>query len=271
MLISIQDQLTEKSMSSLNCIEKSECGQRILGEAAARLSYETGVVQRESKLNGRVFAQMFVLGTLANPATTLNDLVQDAATLGVAISEAGLQQRLTDKAVMFLESLLQESLSVWSHRQGLQKELLQGFSQVNILDSTLVQVPKRLSHIFPGFGSHQSAMLKVQLSFDYLHGISTRWRWWLAAVLTKIVPCMKGMGRQVVLPCLIWATLRKVFSKSCTSRALTSFHGSQVKSICLKVRHIRLPLRYLPPFKPTPCNPNRLTSIWVRPNGFRCG
>jgi len=71
---------------------------------------ETGFVQHKSKMTGACFVQTRVLGWLANPEASLNQLVQVSADLGVDIRVAGLQQRLTCAAVRFLKALLQQAL-----------------------------------------------------------------------------------------------------------------------------------------------------------------
>ena len=65
----------------------------VLTTEANRLARESGFVQRDSKLGGAKFAQTLVFGWLANPAATLEELAQTAATLGVAITPQGLDQR----------------------------------------------------------------------------------------------------------------------------------------------------------------------------------
>lgn len=156
-------------MSYQNYIEKSEKIRQILEEKANQLSYETGFVQRQSKLTGSGFVQIRVLGSLASAEATLTDFIAYGAEQGVSITAAGFQQRLTAKAVALLEKVLAASLQTWREARGLERELLEGFTQVNLLDSTLVQLPDELADEFAGTGQ-SAAGLKVQLSFDYLHG-----------------------------------------------------------------------------------------------------
>lgn len=156
-------------MSYQNYIEKSEKIRQILGAQAKELSEETGFVQRQSKLTGSGFVQMMVLGSLAEPEATLTDFIAYGAEQGVSITASGLQQRLTDKAVALLERVLAASLATWREARGIKRDLLEGFTQVNLLDSTLIQLPDELADAFAGSGQ-STAGLKVQLSVDYLHG-----------------------------------------------------------------------------------------------------
>lgn len=156
-------------MSYQDYIGKSATIRHLLVEEAQAISYETGFVQRESKLTGSGFVQMMVMGSLANPEATLTDFIGYGAEQGVSITEAGLQQRLTEKAVGLLEKVLAASLKVLREAKGLERESLAGFTQVNLLDSTVIQLPAALAAYFGGAGQ-STAALKVQLSFDYLHG-----------------------------------------------------------------------------------------------------
>src|SRR5215475_11107272 len=55
----------------------------------------THFVQRTSPLGGATFSQTLVFGFLNNPQTTLEELAQTAAALGVSITPQALDQRFT--------------------------------------------------------------------------------------------------------------------------------------------------------------------------------
>jgi hypothetical protein len=80
--------------------------QDVLMTIAQRLARETGLVQRESKLNGATFVQTLVFTYLADPNATLDALTQTAAALNVDITAAGLTQRFTKEAATFLQQVL---------------------------------------------------------------------------------------------------------------------------------------------------------------------
>lgn len=158
-------------MSQQEFNRKSQQVQNFLEDVAYDISRETGFVQRESKMNGKVFAQTLILGWLDNPEASLNELVQCSAQLGVTISESGLQQRLNQQAVEFLKRLFAYSLTTFREGVRLPTEVLKHFSQVNILDSSIITLPAALREVFTGYGMRGGkAALKVQLSFDYLTG-----------------------------------------------------------------------------------------------------
>jgi hypothetical protein len=101
----------------------------------------------------------------------LNDLVQSSDELGITITESGLHQRLNDQAVRFMKLLLERSIQRFQDRQRLPGEVLRHFSQVNVLDSSIVTLPETLREQFRGVGWRGGvAAAKLQLSFDYLSG-----------------------------------------------------------------------------------------------------
>lgn len=158
-------------MSQQEFTRKSQVMQHMLEEVAEEFSRETGFVQRRSKMNGKVFAQTMIMGWLDNPEATLNELVQGSRQLGVEISESGLQQRINAPAVEFLKRLFVHSVRTFREGERLPEEVLSPFSQVNILDSSIVTLPESLQDVYAGYGvKGGEAALKVQLSFDYLTG-----------------------------------------------------------------------------------------------------
>lgn len=161
-------------MSNLEFNRKSQHLQQLFGDIARQVSYETGFVQRQSKMSGAVFAKMFVLGCLDNPEASLNDLVQYSQALGVRMSEAGVQQRIDQGGAAFMKRLLEWGVCLCRQRGALPETVLRHFSQVNILDSSEIRLPQRLQADFRG---KQGAALKVQLSFDYLSGSLNALEW----------------------------------------------------------------------------------------------
>lgn len=148
---------------------KSQQMQYFLGRGAEKLGRATGFVQRTSKMSGAVFAQTMIMGCLGEPEATLAELVQYSADAGVEISEAGLQQRLTDRAVAFMDGLLKEAIVCFSEGKRLPEAVLRRFTSVNILDSSQITLPDVLGEYFTG--TQHTAALKLQLSFEYLHGV----------------------------------------------------------------------------------------------------
>lgn len=146
---------------------------RVLGEVGDEVARETGFTKRASKLSGAKFAQTTVLGWLNKPAATLDELSQVAASLGVAISAQGLDQRFSPEAAWLLKRVLDAALSQVIATDPVAIPLLQRFSGVIVQDSSVISLPDALVEVWKGCGGsdgHHVASLKLQVRFDLLTG-----------------------------------------------------------------------------------------------------
>jgi hypothetical protein len=158
-------------MSQTKFTAKAGLWQALLETKAHTLSRESGFVQRRSKMTGACFVQTLVLGWLDNPQASLNQLVQVSRELGVTISVPGLQQRFSKQGVVFLQGMVAAALTEFQQSTRLPAAVLRHFRAVNIVDSSLIQLPDELQCYFRGSHHHnRRAALKLQLSFDYLSG-----------------------------------------------------------------------------------------------------
>jgi DDE family transposase len=137
-------------------------------EASAR---HTKFVQRASKLTGKLFLALVTFGRWGSAKTTVAQLAAKAAQLDVPvdITPAGLQQRMTERAVAFLREVLQSAFAQL-HTVGTICEdgLFAAFGRVHIVDSTGFGLPASLKEEFPGAGgSGSKAGAKIQLVWDY--------------------------------------------------------------------------------------------------------
>lgn len=145
--------------------------QEFLEEEAEEVSRLSKFVQRASKLTGAMFAKTLILGWLRKPEATLNELAQTSDDLGVEISAPGLHQRINAFAVSFMTMLFSRAIARFRRRQALPGEVLEQFESINIADATTITLPAALSQYFANSGTPGAeAGLKIQLSFDYLHG-----------------------------------------------------------------------------------------------------
>src|SRR5436190_15133075 len=90
--------------------QQSEALKAFVQKQIELLSRATKFVQRQSKLNGVVFVMGLVLSWLERPNASLNEITQSCAEMGVEISQAGLQQRITGRAVALLQGLFEAGL-----------------------------------------------------------------------------------------------------------------------------------------------------------------
>jgi len=158
-------------MSTDKFTAKAQQLKQLLETEAEQMSRAVGVVQRRSKLSGASLVQILVMGWLGKPQASLNELVQVGRDLGVQISAAALQQRITERTVALLQGLTGVALKRLRQPTRLPEGVLKHFSAVNIVDSSLIHLPDKLQAHFRGSRKHISpAEMKVQLSFEYLSG-----------------------------------------------------------------------------------------------------
>jgi hypothetical protein len=137
-------------------------------EASAR---RTKFVQRASKITGKVFLALITLGRWSTAKTTVPQLAAKAAQLDqpVDITPEALQQRMTARAVAFLQDLLQTAFAKLHTGDTICEEgIFAPFSRVHITDSTGFGLPESLAKDFPGAGgSGSKAGAKIQLVWEY--------------------------------------------------------------------------------------------------------
>jgi hypothetical protein len=154
----------------------TETGQAIkgvLGVIGDKVARETGFTKRESKLTGAKFAQATVLGWLHKPEATLAELSQIAASVGVAISPQGLDERFTPAAAELLHQVLNGALTQIISAQPVAIPILQRFSAVILQDSSTIVLPDVLAAVWKGCGGtddHNVAALKLQVRLDITNG-----------------------------------------------------------------------------------------------------
>jgi hypothetical protein len=137
-------------------------------EASAR---RTKFVQRASKITGKLFLALVTLGRWGSAKTTVPQLAAKAAQLDqpVDITPEALQQRMTARAVAFLQDLLQTAFAKLHTGDTMCEEgIFAPFSRVHIADSTGFGLPESLAKEFPGAGgSGSKAGAKIQLVWEY--------------------------------------------------------------------------------------------------------
>lgn len=150
--------------------------QTVLTTTADEVARATGCVQRESKLGGAELVQTLVLGWLHQPQASLGQLSQLAATLGVAITPQGLDQRFTPQTADCLEHLVQAIVREVVAVQPAAIPLLQRFAAVTVQDSSTVTLPAALVERWRGTGhgtdpmAATTAAVKLQVRCDLCTG-----------------------------------------------------------------------------------------------------
>lgn len=131
----------------------------------------TKFVQRRSPLGGFIFLQAAIFGFIDDPKANLDDLAQTCADLGVEISIQGFDKRLNTYTLEFLKEMLSRAMEQFKNKSPLPLPILQQFSAINLVDSTVIALPDNMAVEFPGCGGNgPKASVKVQLKFEFLHG-----------------------------------------------------------------------------------------------------
>ena len=145
----------------------------LLTTTAERAARHTGCVQRRSKLTGAGLVQTLVLGWLAEPAATLQQLTPMAARLGITITPQALQQRFTAATAACLEQVLAVAVTQVIQAEPVAIPLLRRFAGVLVQDSTTSTLPAPLAPCWPASRATTTpprAGLKLQVRWDLCTG-----------------------------------------------------------------------------------------------------
>jgi len=145
---------------------------RFFSEAEVeQVARETKFVQRRSPLTGLRYLKALVFGYIENPKASLSDLAEVCADLEVKISPQGLDERIHAASVSFMQTIFQQAMQVFQSQLRLVLPILNKFSGIQIVDSTILALPEEMKDLYPGCGGHgPAASLKIQLVFDFLCG-----------------------------------------------------------------------------------------------------
>lgn len=147
--------------------------QALFGTMAEEVAKHSPVVLRHRKFTTTTLTQTFLLGFLAKPRASDEELAQTAALLGVEVTAQAIEQRHTTRLANFLEALCRRATQCIVKSQTPLAPLLDRFAAVLILDSTTTTLPDDLRERFPGCGgSHGGgqAALKLQVQWDLRSG-----------------------------------------------------------------------------------------------------
>lgn len=147
--------------------------QSVFGEQARLAARESGVIVRRRKFSEQSLAQTFILGFLANPESSDEELAGMAAHCGVQVTPQGVSHRVSESLVNFLEAMFRGAIRSIVGSQRIVPELLDRFTAVEVLDSTTISLPDTMAQRFPGCGgSHGSgrAAIKLQVMLNLKSG-----------------------------------------------------------------------------------------------------
>lgn len=151
----------------------------VLTDVAEQADAALGYTKRPdvAKFSASTLVQTLVLGWLAHPDATVDQLAQTAARLGVDVSPQAIDSRFTHATADLLYAILQSAVTQVIAGDPVAIPLLQRFTGVRVLDSSTVVLPDALAEIHRGCGgstaANTAAALKCGLQIDLLTGTIT--------------------------------------------------------------------------------------------------
>jgi len=147
--------------------------QRLFGPVVEEVAERTTVIRRRREFTPMSLAMTFVLGHLWTPKASLADLAKVAVQLGANVTPQAVDQRFTPQLVDFLEQLFRESVKIVIKCSRSLAPLLERFTSVTLLDSSVVALPESQSSKFAGCGGSyrpELAAVKLQTELDLRSG-----------------------------------------------------------------------------------------------------
>lgn len=130
-----------------------------------------------AKFSASTLLQTLVLGWLAHPDATVEQLAQTAARVGVDVYPQAIDQRFTLATATLLRTVLLRSVEQVIADEPAALPILQRFAGVCVQDSTTITLPDALAEHARGCGGSSStntaAALKCGLQLDLLSGTIT--------------------------------------------------------------------------------------------------
>lgn len=148
--------------------------QTVLEQVPQAQAKATGFIKRQRKLTAAVFVKALVFGWLSNPKASLDELVRVTALLGVSIQPQSLEERFTPEAAELLRRVLEASLLAVITADPVAIAVWNRFTEVVVLDSSIVSLPEPLCALFAGCGTSNpqagNAAVKLTVAWDLKTG-----------------------------------------------------------------------------------------------------
>jgi len=146
---------------------------------AQKKARETRFVRHQSPLDGSLFLQTLVFSIFQSGVLVLDELAQTAHRLNHRVEVCGqaFKERFKSEAVEFLKQMLGAAMQITAPASPRILPLLEAFSEVNLLDSSVIHLPAALKEQYPGCGGvGAKAAAKLYLVLNYLTGGYTMMR-----------------------------------------------------------------------------------------------
>jgi hypothetical protein len=150
--------------------------QRLFGGAVDQAAAASGVIKRQRKFSAMSLAKTFILGFLAKPDATDEDLALMAFQVGVDVTPQAIDQRFTAGMEQFLKDLFDEATKIIVGSNQALAPILERFTSVIVQDSSTLVLPDDRKDQYRGCGgSHGGgqAAMKLQTEWDLRSGALT--------------------------------------------------------------------------------------------------
>ena len=163
--------LTQSQLPSTTIPQLNQALLDLFTVQADELAKSSHFRQRDSKLRGSVFAKSVVFAFMENPSARLDDIAQYAGMNQVSISAQGLDSRFNQDSAQFLKGILGRITQTLVRTTPSTQPILDRFTQVEVMDSTVTVLPAELVSEWKGNGGKGSkAAVKCQYCFDIRTG-----------------------------------------------------------------------------------------------------
>jgi cytidyltransferase-like protein len=176
---------------------------------------EGGFVKRTSKWGGAAFLPTMVVGFLANPMASMDELAQTAAIMGVSLTGMGIGKRVHEACARFIQTMEEQTVREVIAAEPVAIPLLYRFTKVLVQDSTVMTLPAELVAVwrvtlFPS--GHARYLEQARVLGDILVvGINSDHSTRLLKGLTR--PLIPQPKRAYLLTALRWVDYVTIFDE----------------------------------------------------------
>ncbi|MFO0889321.1 MAG: IS4 family transposase [Isosphaeraceae bacterium] len=158
-------------MTSLT--ELADAMQELLSTGADEAAAQTGFVRRKRKITGPNFAQAVVFTALADSEAPRSRFQVFAAATGLTASRQAIEKRFDARGAEFLRGLLRRAVEKVVATPVLIR-LLQRFTGVEVLDSSVIALPDELAGTYRGGHSGRAKAAVAKASVKLTVGLELR-------------------------------------------------------------------------------------------------
>lgn len=146
--------------------------QTLLTTTADQAGRDSGLIQRVRAFTGASFVQTLVFAWLGNPDTTLANLAQSAATIGVTVTGQAIADRFSPQSAACLAQVLTAAIQQSIVAAPTDRAVLDRFAAVVLIDGSVIGLPASLAVEFPGSSNQRGghAGLKLGVGLDLVTG-----------------------------------------------------------------------------------------------------